>query len=597
MLADISLFTVTRRKAEEERKASERRQIAEEERRMRQQWLDDETRDSQDTPWQQQPGEEKQGEGGEEAAAGADRRPSSSAAAALPAAHRLSTPAAAASSASAPLPPSSAQLLRRRSTTFMLKPPLSQQTARLQQQRGSVFLLPTPLQQAADPSSPQCESAACSAASQPSPHSSSTSPSLLPPAQLRSRWQNAAGKTGREHLARRFSLVAAADIAASSEAGGRVQTQPQPARPAARAARPDLSALLPPSVLASTTSLVATNSSHDPLHSAFLSAQRQQRRTGATAVFDTVKRWLEEQEECKQSIAPAAAEAGAASASAAIARSSVAFTAEAVSPFSSLLLQPAYSPRTLRRHRDMRQQLPLSVSNSAVFSWMRRHAIVPRRPIDPSEEVKYRQVFNELDRDHSGLLDTAELLSALSATHGLQLSEAELRLLLRSMDIRYDGFLSFQQFVQQFASMDEWDSLFALWTHRKQSRAAAAQTAASARSRPASGPTPSVSADTAPTASPVSFGAGGGDVLVPFLLWVPAFHRLQLLQSLMSLQLSRQRRRRRSGLRRQRTRRSSRRRSGSELRWRQAAVWSAMLLRGRAATALPLGSACWTCGA
>ena len=186
-------------------------------------------------------------------------------------------------------------------------------------------------------------------------------------------------------------------------------------------------------------------------------------------------------------------------------------------------------------------------------------------------------MFNELDVDGSGLLDTSELLSALQATHGLRLSEAELHQLLTGMDIRFQGHLSFQQFVSQFASMDEWESLFRIWAKRRQRRmaAAAAGQSSASRSRPATSPpsdrpvsppfrhplvTPIVpptlhtrpaSSTSLPSARasssssrPSSTSTGSPtvppdvDVLVPFLLWVPAFHRLQLLESLMAVQLT-----------------------------------------------------------
>ena len=189
-------------------------------------------------------------------------------------------------------------------------------------------------------------------------------------------------------------------------------------------------------------------------------------------------------------------------------------------------------------------------------------------------------MFNELDVDGSGLLDTGELLSALQATHGLKLSEDELHQLLTGMDIRFQGHLSFQQFVSQFASMDEWESLFRIWAKRRQKRMAAAAAAAAqpntARSRPNTSPptdrpvsppfrhplvapilpttltsrpasstslaslrsSSSSRPSSSSNGSSVTTAAADIDVLVPFLLWVPAFHRLQLLESLMAVQLT-----------------------------------------------------------
>ena len=660
MLAEVSQFTLIQNREEERRKADERRAIADDEKRSREQWLADERREEREREEKEQADMERRSREQEEdeledrerrlryfppqqqqqhtrynrdrtdaiaavrgAAESTDTRDDSEAfdhfshTSPLPDSRSPERPQAASLSASDTLP-------QRRSSLAMGVARRISVTAAgglpgLAHRRQS-SLLP--------PSSPALSSTRTSTTNRS--YRSSLATSSFPISQVRSRWQNAAGKTGKEHLARRFSLVAAHD---SSQ-----QPQQQPSHhptksaqqpPQSHYSHPAVSAMLP-APIDPDSSLVATNYSHDPLHSTYLQQQRQQRRTATAQVYDTVKKWLEEQEEEKRNITPVTAAGGSHSAAADRA-ASLSFDPQLVTPFSSILAHQPYSPRTQQRHRSMRQQLPLSVSNPAVFAWMRRHAIVPRRTIDPSEEVKvrqqqtdssrikaahstidgctvrvmlsvalaavvcvcvcvvcgcvcqYRAMFNELDVDGSGLLDTGELLSALQATHNLRLSEEELHQLLTGMDIRFQGHLSFQQFVSQFASMDEWESLFRIWAKRKQKREAAAATGQpnTARSRPATSPPtdrplsppfrhpsvlplvqPPVHARPSSSASLHSLRASSSssssssrpsssstvpstgavtpdvDVLVPFLLWVPAFHRLQLLEALMAVQLT-----------------------------------------------------------
>ena len=660
MLAEVSQFTLLRSKEEERRKEDERRAIAEEEKRTREQWLADEQRELREREEKEQADRERrQREREEDEREDRERRQRYFPSQQQPsrcARDRTETEGAMRGvgestdrrdnsessdlfSATSPLPATrSPERTYATLSASDVMPRRRSSIAAVAARRMSVAaagglpgighrrhssLLP--------PSSPALSSARTSTTSRS--YRSSLATSAFPLSQVRSRWQNAAGRTGKEHLARRFSLVAANDSAQQQPPHLHPATQQQP-----HYHQPAMAAMLP-APIDPDSSLVATNYSHDPLHSSYLQQQREQRRTATAQVYDTVKKWLEEQEEERTSTAAAAVDSGGAPNDRA---ASLSFDPQLVTPFSSILAHQPYSPRSQQRHRSMRQRLPLSVSNPAVFAWMRRHAIVPRRTIDPSEEVKvsnrsnsqhsahghrhaprehnavcetvvdllferctaafarcahssphvvrvvavclfqYRAMFNELDVDGSGLLDTSELLSALAATHNLRLSEDELHQLLTGMDIRFQGHLSFQQFVSQFASMDEWESLFRIWAKRRQKRmAAAAQQPNIARSRPATSPPtdrtvsqplvrPTVLPAVAPllTARPASSASitslrassssssatsssrpsssthGGStaipavDVLVPFLLWVPAFHRLQLLESLMAVHLT-----------------------------------------------------------
>ena len=653
LLRDVRLFTVQAAAAEEAKAAAERLQVAEEERRMKEQWMEDELAETRERERRRLLDDTKRATPA--TLPPCDSAPSSRSAtvAALPANSAAAAPHRRRSSCTTT---ASAQAATKRATTAMrrksttsvdsaLPIPLTTAAAATTASSSSasssslsfVHSLPglARLDERVRPpstvgldvngshsslssSSSASASQRCSTASSPSASSAPSSRSSLfsqhfPVAQLRSRWQSGAGMSGKEHLARRFSLVVPADALPHQ---GRGQSTRR-----SEVASYHLAAMLPNAAATHTTSsspsLVATNSSHDPLHSPYLQLQRQQRRHATEAVYDTVKRWLEEQEESKQRSSSTADDGGRGRA-----QPSVGFSDDdGLSPFSSLLLHPPYSPRTLRRDGCMRQQLPLPVQSSAVFAWLKAHRIPPRRPIDPSSEVQYRQIFNEIDRDHSGLLDTEELLSALRSTHGLSMSEEELCVLLSAMDIPYSGSLSFTQFVSQFASMDEWESLFKVWARRKEERqrqqrvraqqqqqqltattphserpatprkgSARASSARSSTRRPASvhralpssrrPPLPSLplplppssprpgSATAAPSSSagppastaalrspstlpsPAASGLAEGavdavsaaaldvDVLVPFLLWVPAFHRLQLLESLMQLQLT-----------------------------------------------------------
>ena len=649
LLRDVRLFTVRAAAAEEAKAAAERLEVAEQERRMKEQWMEEEVRENREReqrrqPWQQQ---QQQPAPTEPSAHSATARaslalPAAAAAALWPSDASSPTPSPPidgphrpgidVSSASHPRrsslsmaqPAKAAPAMRRSSTSSIehslppspassipsIYPSAATSTSTSLQSLSGVPRLderrrssPSSVDSQGRPrpslclassasASPRCSSASSSPASSPLPRSSLFSQSFSVAA-VRSRWQSGAGMSGKEHLARRFSLVAPADALPLAYQGK------GQARRRSLLASHHLAAMLPPAPSNSSSSppsLVATNSSHDPLHSPYLQQQREQRRHATAAVYDTVKRWLEEQEESKRT---SSAEEGPRGAG----RPSLSLCDAAVTPFSSLLTRPPYSPRTLRRDVVMRQQLSLPLQSGAVMAWLKKHRIPPRRTIDPSSEVKYRQIFNEIDRDASGLLDTEELLSALRRTHGLQMSEEELTLLLSAMDIPYTGHLSFTQFVSQFASMDEWESLFKVWARRRQERqrqqslsatraqqptqphaqmlrpatatqegdraaptrksltrtpaslAPAAATcspssAAASYSLPSSASSTALrSASTPPAAPPRISAVEGGtsesnvkgldvDVLVPFLLWVPAFHRLRLLESLMSLQLT-----------------------------------------------------------
>ena len=444
MLAEVSQFTLVRNREEERRKEDERRAIAEDEKRTREQWLADERREEREREEKQLADAERRQREHEEDER-EDRERSLRFFPPSPPTHsgrewdrdrgRMETP---------PDVQADAQVFDGRGNNsdvldhFSQTGPLlaSRSPERTQaslstsdgfsQRRLSSFIVGarrTSVTAAGGlpgighrrqssllpPSSPPLSSSRASTTSR-SYRSSLVASSAFPISQSRSRWQNAAGKTGlgKEHLARRFSLVAANDTALTQQQQQQQRNSTQLAQPQHQQPyQPPTMAAMLPAPIDPDSSLVATNYSHDPLHSTYLQQQREQRRTATAQVYDTVKKWLEEQEEEKRNVIPvraAVTAAGGPGSSAFVdSTASLSFDPQLVTPFSSILAHQPYSPRSQQRHRTMRQQLPLSVSNPAVFAWMRRHAVVPRRTIDPSEEVKVRDTTQ-----HSTHAATAE---------------------------------------------------------------------------------------------------------------------------------------------------------------------------------------------
>ena len=412
MLAEVSQFTLRRDADEERRKAEERRAIAEDEKRTREQWLADEQREEREREEKEQADRERRvREQEEDEREDRERRlrfflaqpqrgpeaadtPSSLHEAVDQFSHISPLGAAHSPERTVGVSASDGAVRRRRSIAVGARRNSVTAAGELPSlaHRRHSSLLP--------PASPALSSTRTSTHRS---YRSSLAASAFPLSQVRSRWQNAAGKTGKEHLARRFSLVAASDSTQSQQP----TLHPAPASQSHSSQQSDVAAMLPAPVDPD-SSLVATNYSHDPLHSAYLQQQREQRRTATAQVYDTVKRWLEEREEEKRSVTPAVPAAASAR------TSSMSFDQQLVTPFSSILANQPYSPRSQQRHRTMRQQLPLSVSNPAVFAWMRRHAIVPRRTIDPSEEVKVTHCT--LQPPHTAGLNVTQVDCCLTST-------------------------------------------------------------------------------------------------------------------------------------------------------------------------------------
>lgn len=411
MLAEVSQFTLIRDKEEERRKEEERTAIAEDEKRTREQWLADEKREEREREQRELADREmRQREQEEDEREDRERRlrffppppprPTQNSAESQSAGREEAKSNHRSDDSesfdhfphTSPLPLSASRSPERTHATMSASDGMQRRRSSIAgARRMSVTaaggglpaighqrhssLLP------ALPSSPALSSTRTSTSSR-SYRSSLAANSAFPVSQVRSRWQNAAGKTGKEHLARRFSLVAANDttqqqLHSHQPHSHHTHTQiTQQRQYQFHHQHPTMAAMLP-APIDPDSSLVATNYSHDPLHSTYLQQQREQRRTATAQVYDTVKKWLEEQEEERNNSATSEQRT-----------QSLSFDPQLVTPFSSILAHQPYSPRSQRRHRRMKQQLPLSVSNPAVFAWMRRHAMVPRRTIDPSEEVK-----------------------------------------------------------------------------------------------------------------------------------------------------------------------------------------------------------------
>jgi hypothetical protein len=193
------------------------------------------------------------------------------------------------------------------------------------------------------------------------------------------------------------------------------------------------------------------------------------------------------------------------------------------------------TPRTENR-REMLSSKPISLSSLAVSSWLRSHGKIAKRPLEPHAEIRYRRMFSELDSDNSGSIEAEEIIAAMKKTHNLHISQQELKYIMQFHNINFKGKLHFNQFVEQFASQSEWDALFQLRQQRKAKKNKKQQksTAENRNSSDSNAHGEDKGEATEHSNHTNNKKSKDDDVLVPFLLWVPGFHRVKMLESLMS---------------------------------------------------------------
>lgn len=170
--------------------------------------------------------------------------------------------------------------------------------------------------------------------------------------------------------------------------------------------------------------------------------------------------------------------------------------------------------------------MPLEQVDIATSTWMRKHAIKPKRHLDSLDQAHYHMLFNLLDSDRSGTLEIVEVADALQFL-GLQCSEQDLKTMWCMADANYDGKVTFDEFASQFATRSEWDSLFQILrqTRLQNRHKKAGKRRKGKRYRRVTGSktTGSKLAHKEKTKS---------EVIMPFTLWVPAYHRGKIFEKM-----------------------------------------------------------------
>lgn len=149
-----------------------------------------------------------------------------------------------------------------------------------------------------------------------------------------------------------------------------------------------------------------------------------------------------------------------------------------------------YTPRTRKRHRIPRNSMQAFDTDQ----WMRKRGKMLKRKIAPNTKMHYWLMFDLLDQNKNGLLDMHELVSALHNI-GMMVSRSELRQMISALS-RKDS-LTFEEFVNGFTAVSEWDKLFEIRKQRLKHQ--------------------------------------NKDPALPFVLWVPAYHRTQTLKAIMQM--------------------------------------------------------------
>lgn len=157
------------------------------------------------------------------------------------------------------------------------------------------------------------------------------------------------------------------------------------------------------------------------------------------------------------------------------------------------------SPRWVARRPMLEERGPDFITEK----WLLKRSMPLKKKVDAAAKRRYRIMFNVLDQDGGAELDLQELLDAMKYC-GLKVNKDELIEMMKSVDHNFDGKVTFHEFVNGYAAVSEWDTLFALQQARKEKQARDEMTHKL-------------------------------DPLMPVVLWVPAFQRLKKLDDSMDL--------------------------------------------------------------
>lgn len=222
-----------------------------------------------------------------------------------------------------------------------------------------------------------------------------------------------------------------------------------------------------------------------------------------------------------------------------------------VIPFAS----PEWSARTVARRSVLTEHdLAAATPSYALTNWFAKHGKLSYGSTGTASDFrlsqKYHECFQALDQSHGGEVMPDEILAALKKTHGLHLDSSELHVLLDRLGLAHrtsagssssaaaaaltsngrSGAIGHHTFVRALSAAHEWEVLLDIWRERKQheTQTKPKKTDQQAHDSP----------DGTPPAQPhPSHPSSHSSAILPFLLWIPAFQRLQMLEAAMAFRL------------------------------------------------------------
>jgi hypothetical protein len=98
---------------------------------------------------------------------------------------------------------------------------------------------------------------------------------------------------------------------------------------------------------------------------------------------------------------------------------------------------------------------------------MAKHGKVQKEKINPKRLARYERIFDLLDVDKGGTLSEEELRAALMHI-GISISLEEVTQIASAADVDKDGQIDFAEFAKFLARGDEWDLMLGIWQARKE---------------------------------------------------------------------------------------------------------------------------------
>ena len=217
------------------------------------------------------------------------------------------------------------------------------------------------------------------------------------------------------------------------------------------------------------------------------------------------------------------------------------------------LLKLTHQDRKVARKRHMQKQIKLSQIESTNM-WLKKHAQFRRAKCQSKEEEKkYASIFQDLDRDGNGVLEPADLQTAMKEI-GIELGRQEVLARMASIDINNNGKVSFDEFLHGYKKSNEWEVLHDIRRKRERKKQICKGRSKKAMSTGATNgvietprrprlqhPRGSISrrasaiSNEGTTPRPLLQRALASEAEkdLPFYLWVPAYNRQKVLERLM----------------------------------------------------------------